>query len=117
MFSIFRSSKQSDEFSSSDEFASVNRRIRRDNIYHYLFLSASIMVVALITSVFIFTASQTKEFLFHPDRLSGVLFSDVWEPTDNFDDGQFGSLPLLYGTFLVAIIAAVLFDKNNFAKQ
>ena len=97
--------KSIDDISTHPPFRSPKGRVFFDKLVH--FKLASISILSLITTLLIIGCLlyESAEF-FQEIPLSDFLFGTTWTPL--FEPRQFGVLPILYGTLMVAVGSAII---------
>ncbi|HEV3365299.1 MAG TPA: phosphate ABC transporter permease subunit PstC [Acidimicrobiia bacterium] len=73
-----------------------------DQTFRYLCLAAGLLVLVVLGLILISTGNEAMP-AFREEGF-GFLTNDVWNPPA----GQFGALPFIYGTLVVAVIALVI---------
>ncbi len=73
-----------------------------DRAFRVLTLAAGLLVLLILALILVSTADQARPW-FEAEGLDAI-FTDNWDPAS----GSYGALGLIYGTFLVAVIAMAI---------
>lgn len=85
----------------------LKTRLRRESMVVMILLTMASLAILLVLSITVFIVIRTGDFALNPRRLWDVFTGMNWNPTESFETGHFGSLPLLYGTLLVTLVASI----------
>ncbi len=84
---------------------------KRENFYKLIILVlqiisvSTIIILVAVISIMVWFGSPMFAY---PDRLLQMVTENKWFPEDHFEDGEYGALAAIAGTFMVGIPALIL---------
>ena len=79
----------------------IERRLTRSRVLGLVFFVCSLLALTLLAAIFIFLIWGSRDVFLSPRVIFDLLTGTKWEPGGNNE--VFGSLPLLYGSFLILL--------------
>lgn len=92
----------------ADRHKQLNFRLNFQHIIRFLFLLTASLTLVMLILTFLTMIDYGWAFLSNGPRLWEIISENNWYTSDNFNEGHYGALAMIYGTFMVGIPALFL---------
>ncbi len=91
-----------------DNNSKINLRIHQEQFIIKLFFITSLLTIIILILTFTTIIDYAWPFLINVSRFWEIISENNWYTSDNFNEGSYGALAMIYGTFMVGIPAVFL---------